>query len=276
MKSKNKLLLIALLIIINMGLLGCSKLNVNQKYIYDDSEYSIGNKAFKEITINEINIDWIVGNVYVEQSSNHELIIRESIDIDIDEKYKMHYLLKDDVLNIKYTSSLPILIYKFKNKDLYVYLPTEIEKININNVSADISINNVNIHTLTINNVSGYINIDSNTINALTIDNVSGEIILINNKVTQCNIASVSGNIGMSYLALPKKMDISLTSATMTLYLNTKDSLKISFSTISGKFISDLDYTTKDNYYLINNSSSQIESVYEVDTVSGNLKIRKK
>lgn len=276
MKSKNKLLLIALLIIINMGLLGCSKLNVNQKYIYDDSEYSIGNKAFKEITINEINIDWIVGNVYVEQSSNHELIIRESIDIDIDEKYKMHYLLKDDVLNIKYTSSLPILSYKFKNKDLYVYLPTEIEKININNVSADISINNVNIHTLTINNVSGYINIDSNTINALTIDNVSGEIILINNKVTQCNIASVSGNIGMSYLALPKKMDISLTSATMTLYLNTKDSLKISFSTISGKFISDLDYTTKDNYYLINNSSSQIESVYEVDTVSGNLKIRKK
>lgn len=276
MKNKNKWLLIVLLIIINTVLFGCSWLKVDQEYIYDDSEYSAGNKAFGEILINEINIDWIVGNVYIEQSSNHEIIIRENIDIDIEEQYKMHYFLKDDVLDVKYTSSLETLNYKFKNKDLYVYLPTDIKKININNVSADISIKNVSISSLTINNVSGYINIDSNAIEQLKIDNVSGEIIMMNNKISTCEVSSVSGNIGMSYSEIPISMNVSTTSASLTLYLNVNDVLKINYSTISGKFDSDIEYITKDNCYLINNSDIENNLIYTISTISGNLKIRKK
>lgn len=276
MKSKNKLLLIALLIIINAVLLGCSGLNVNQQYIYDDTEYGIGNKAFGEILINEIDIDWIVGNIYIEESSNHEIIIRENIDIDIEEQYKMHYLLKDDVLDVKYTSSLQSLNYKFKNKDLYVYLPSEIKNININNVSSDISINNVNINSLTINSVSGYINIDSNVINQLKIDNTSGEIILMNNKVSTCEVNSVSGNIGMSYSLMPTTMNISTTSASLTLYLNLNDCLNVSYTSISGKLSSDVEYIEKDGYFIINSSNVQSDKNYKINTISGNLKIRKK
>lgn len=276
MKSKNKLLLLVLLVIINTVLLGCSGLNVNQPYIYDDTEYGIGNKAFGEILINEIDIDWIVGNIYIEKSSNHEIIIRENIDIDIEEQYKMHYLLKDDVLDVKYTSSLQSLNYKFKNKDLYVYLPSEIKKININNVSADISINNVNIDSLTINSVSGYINIDSNVNNQLKIDNISGEIILMNNKVSTCEVNSVSGNIGMSYSMIPTTMNVSTTSASLTLYLNSNDCLNVNYTSISGQFISDIEFIKEESYYIINSSNMQSEKNYKINTVSGNLKIRKK
>lgn len=276
MKNENKWLLIVLLIIINIVLFGCSGLKVDQEYIYDDSEYSVGNKAFGEILINEINIDWIVGNIYIEQSSNHEIIIRENVDVDIEEQYKMHYLLKEDALNVKYTSSLKTLNYKFKNKDLYVYLPTDIKRINIKNVSADISIKNVSISSLTINNVSGYINIDSNAIEQLKVDNVSGEIIMMNNKISTCEVSSVSGNIGMSYSEIPITMNVSTTSASLTLYLNVNAVLKINYSTISGKFDSDIEYITKDNCYLINNSDIENNLIYTISTISGNLKIRKK
>ena len=89
-KSRNLIVLILLLSLLLL-LSGCGiKVGV-EIYTYDDSNYSIGNKAFTE-QINEITIDWIAGNVFIEKSTNHELIIREETDVNIEDKYKMHYL----------------------------------------------------------------------------------------------------------------------------------------------------------------------------------------
>ena len=70
-----------LLIFMMTVLVGCNKLGVIQEYKYDDSNYIAGNKAFSSV-MNKINIDWIVGNIFITQSNNHEVIIREETDID--------------------------------------------------------------------------------------------------------------------------------------------------------------------------------------------------
>ena len=63
-----------LLIFMMTMLVGCNKLGVIQEYKYDDSNYVAGNKAFSSV-MNKINIDWIVGNIFIIQSSNHEVLL---------------------------------------------------------------------------------------------------------------------------------------------------------------------------------------------------------
>ena len=120
MKKKIKYVLVILMFLC-VFLTGCSKLSVVQEYVYNDSNYEIGNKAFND-EIETIEIDWIVGNINIIQSTNHELIIREEIDLEIDDKYKMHYKLDETKLDIKFSASTNFLNYNFKTKNLYVFL----------------------------------------------------------------------------------------------------------------------------------------------------------
>lgn len=272
-----KLIFSCLIIMLMCTLTGCSKLLVEREYIYNDSKYSIGNKAFGEITINEINIDWIAGNIYIQESSNHEIIIREDVDTDIDDKYKMHYYLEDDVLDIKYAASNLYLNYTFKTKDLYVYLPQRINIIEINNVSANIDISSVSITKLEIDNVSGDININSSSITKLEIENVSGEVIAMGINNTYCSIESTSGNIGLSFNVLPKSIKVNTASASSTIYIKDYECLVFKFSSVSGRFTSAFEYNEVSGYNVIDYYHLKEDSCYlEMSTVSGNLKIKKK
>lgn len=269
---KRKIILLFLLMFSLIALSGCSSLNVFQYYVYDDTNYNIGNKAYNEI-IEEINIDWIVGNVYIVQSSNHEIIIREETDIEIEDKFKMHYKLDNQILDIKFAGSNAKLNYSYKIKDLYVFLPSQMNKIQINNVSSDININNVQIKDLEIDNVSGDIQVEKSKINEIGITNVSGEIIILDNEINSIEIETTSGNIGLSFAKMPHELDLSSISANITIYIESIDSISVEFSTISGNFKSNLEYTTKGDTYIFNGSK---ENEYDVDTISGNLIINKK
>lgn len=268
MKKISKCILIALLLVISVFMSGCASLIVSQKYIYDDSNYNIGNKAYNEV-IEEIEIDWIVGNINIIKSSNHEVIVREETDIDIEELYQVHSILNNKKLDIKFSGSTLNLDYKYKVKNLYVFLPTTIQKIVINNVSADIHINQVEIKDLEINNVSGDIIIENVSIDELDLENVSGEIIILDNTIKDLEIESVSGNIGLSFIELPTNFEVSSTSADLTIYISKDEKVIVEFDTISGKFISKLEYKKEGNSYLFNGG----ETVFDVSSISGNLKI---
>ena len=260
-----------LLIFMMTVLVGCNKLGVIQEYKYDDSNYIAGNKAFSSV-MNKINIDWIVGNIFITQSNNHEVIIREETDIDIEEKYKMHYYFDGDTLNVKFCGSMTLIDYTYKTKNLYVFLPSEINEIEINDVSADINVNLVSIVELDIDNVSGDITIEDSTLKYLEIDNTSGEIMIFKDTFNMCDISTVSGNMGLSFVALPKDMSIESVSADITLYINDKESMAIEFETVSGKVKSNLEYKKEKDIYIFNSK----DKVFEVETVSGDLIVNKK
>lgn len=270
-----KIVLFLTLILFIITLSGCQSLNVISEYLYNDKDYEIGNKAYDPSVYNieTIEVDWIVGNVYILQSSNHEIIIREETDIEIEDKFKMHYKLEDNTLDIKFAKSCNLLEYKYKIKNLYIFLPSQINEITINNVSSDISINYVNIKDLEINNASGDIVIEDATIDELQINNVSGEIIILDDEINSVEIDTTSGDLGMSFLKMPHELDISSTSANITLYILNTDIVSIEFETISGKLESNLQYTKNEDTYVFN---GKLDDNYEVETVSGSLVINKK
>lgn len=267
MKKKIKYVLVILMFLC-IFLTGCSKLSVVQEYVYNDSNYEIGNKAFND-EIETIEIDWIVGNINIIQSTNHELIIREEIDLEIDDKYKMHYKLDENKLDIKFSASTNFLNYNFKTKNLYVFLPTVINKVKINNVSADIKINYVNIQNLEIENISGDIEVYNCKISDLEINNISGEMIIFDDEVEIIDIESISGNIGLNLIKLPQKLDIETTSASLTLYINEYDEFSIEFKSISGTLKSNLKYNIEGRVYIFNNGTLK----YQVETISGKTKV---
>ena len=263
-----KRLLIVFLLLFSIFISGCSSLVVSQKYIYDDSNYNIGNKAYNEV-VEEIEIDWIIGNINILKSSNHEVIVREETDIDIEELYQVHSIINNKKLDIKFSGSTLNLNYKYKIKNLYVFLPTTIQKIVINNVSADIHINQVEINDLELNSVSGDIIIEDTSINELDLENVSGEIIILDNKIKDIEIESVSGNIGLSFLGLPDNFEVSTTSANVTLYIAEDDKITVEFETISGNLSSKIEYKKVGDSYLFNGGGI----TFDASSISGNLKI---
>ena len=115
-----KIINLIVIVLFTFIITGCSNYHVIGKYLYDPTGYSIGNKVFHS-EVNSIFVNWKVGNIYVIQSENHELIIREEVDINAEDKYKMHYRLTEDVLDIKFCGSMNELDYKYKTKDLYIF-----------------------------------------------------------------------------------------------------------------------------------------------------------
>ncbi len=289
-----KIFRILLLIIIVISLSGCIRNLVSQDYIYNDSNYSIGNKAFVDY-INEIDVDWILGDIYIMPSSNHELIIREDIrgnsEETVEDKYRMHYKLDGDKLDIKFSGSSLNLTFVYQVKILYIYLPSEVDMININNVSSDINISEVSINKLKIenisgdielnkiktsetgvNNVSGDIELNNSNLNNLKVNNVSGEIILFENDILNLIVESVSGNIGLTLTKIPNELSIETVSADITAYINKNAKLSFKFNTSSGDFICKVNCKIEENLLIINDGNTG----FEIESVSGNFKIYEK
>ena len=217
-----------------------------------------------------------MGNIYVVQSSNHELIIREDVDINAEDKYKMHYCLFGDVLDIKFCGSMDLIDYKYKAKDLYIFLPSALNSIEINNESSDVTIESLEIKYIDIFNGSGDIMLTKVTSDNLTIENKSGEIIILDSKITELDITSMSGNMGLSFENLPNEFEVTTISANIVIYIYNTQKIKLEFETVSGKLETKLDYQKEGNEYVFGPSAISFVSEFEIETVSGNVKVCKK
>lgn len=268
---KKNICITVIMVLIFLLLSGCNTNSINQPYVYDDINYSVGNKAF-ENEITEVNIDWILGNVIVQKSENEKLIIREDVSINIDSDYKMHYLLTDSSLDIRFTKSFENLKYKFGVKNLMVYLPKELETLNINCDSADIKINDVKIKTLNIKARSSAVSFDKVEIEDLDILCDSGMISLFGNVIKNNTIETTSGNVGVSYNELPNMLEVKTNSGNVSLYVHKEDSFILRKDTISGSFTSKLEYQKDNDYYNYNEGTK----IYKINTNSGNIKILEK
>ena len=209
--------IIFLLTIISL-LSACGPGLIIDPYVYDDTNYQTGNMTFTE-TINSINIDWIVGDIVIQKSETEEIIIREDVDVKIDESLKMHYYLNEGLLDIKFCGNLQKINYDYKVKKLYIYLPSSsnLQKISISNISADISIENVNINSLVIDNISGDIDVEKVNINSLNMENTSGDIFIFYSTVDNIYIGTVSGTTGISYDKKPTTLKVESVSGGITI-----------------------------------------------------------
>lgn len=227
-------------------------------YFYDDanSYHVLEDVGEGYLGVNEINIDWISGNIDIYTSDLYKYItVFEKSDDKLDDKYKCHLYQKGDELNIKYCKAGATFL-KSTTKKLSVYIPTSLllNDVEINSVSAAVSIDGLNASELDIDNVSGSINAKNINANAISYQGVSGSLFLsISNLATDVSIEQVSGSSVVSLkedhpgFAVDFESVSGTFSSTFTTekqgekYLYKQPSLQIEFESVSGTLVLAID-----------------------------------
>ena len=264
--------ILILIIIFILFLTGCNKNNVNTEYLYDDESYLFGNTTITNKDINDIIVDWLVGNIIITKQESDELIIKEEKDSSLDDDFKFRYLEKENSVDVKFVKSMEQLNYDFRIKNLYLYVPSFVKSITLNSHDAKVKCENITLDSLTIIGDNSSIDLTTSNIITLNINNNSDDIILFNNSFSNVSITSNSSDIGLFINDELKILEIDTSSGNVSLYVNKNLEFAINYQTDSGKFTSKLDYELNDNNYIFNNGLNK----YYVKTASGDLKVFEK
>ena len=285
-----KISLIVLLILTVVFLLsGCF---TNTGYIYTNSDqYSVGDAEFDLSNVQTIDISWISGNVEVvgsDEVSNVQII--EEVDVGTEEKYQMHYWLNNGTLNIKFTASMSTYTHLFQIKDLTVLVPSTFnKKVNINSVSANISISDIKselnldsvsgIITLSdiesakcdINNVSGKLQMENISFDDCDVNLTSGQVIVTASELNNLDLNAVSSSVALTLLVAPSSCSIETVSGNMNITLPASANFTFTYDKVSGSMNSEFALTINNNVYTVGLGGPD----YDFSTVSGSLSLKK-
>lgn len=217
-----------------LSLVGCTSNKVNEvnNIVYDNAEeYSIGSFKYDSMNISKVVIDWISGEVNVKQMSDNILNVTENSE-PLKEEQKVHYLVKDNTLFIRYCKSGYMGVINRQYKKLYVELPKDID-LDCSITSANLTAEDLFLNSLTLSSISGMSKFNNVTTNHLKYNATSGG--LNGNSIISMNEAkfeSISGNINFSKMK-SESFYSNTTSGNLSIGELVSDS--ISTNTISGK-----------------------------------------
>ncbi|MCI5939306.1 MAG: DUF4097 family beta strand repeat-containing protein [Bacilli bacterium] len=264
MKKKLIILLILLLF-----LTGCSKTIFEGSYKYDDSAYTFGNTTLTSESIKTINVEWLVGKIIIIKQNTNELIIKEQIDT-TSENYKLGWKVINDTVDVKFMPSTDYLKNNFRIKDLYLYIPSYIEAINIKaNKTNSIQGKDLNINTLSIEGYDTFIDLSNSNIDNLEIKTNSDYIFLMDNKIKKINIETTQSNIGLGVYNNLEELKIKTETGNISLYPKEDFDCTINFKTISGSFITNLNHKQENNNYIFNKGTNK----FYIESTKGSVKV---
>ena len=267
---------------------------LNPKYNYDN--YIVAkNESFSD-KINDINVDWISGEVRIKRSDSNKIKLIQKIPSNFSKKKLAKIMVDGDSLSIYDNSAKKFFIGINLPKPtiLELYLPNKLyDKITLYTTSADIYSTYIRSNTVEANTVSGAIGLSGN-INKINLDTTSGHIDIaklnlkdIYNKNLTCS--SVSGKMNLSGVfsdikAESTSSNIKITSSKMlsSLYCETTSAnvdlsipdnpgFTLNFDKVSGFLDSDFELNRHSDLYTYKNG---ITDLY-LSTTNGNLTIIK-
>ena len=202
--------------------------------------------------IDEIEIHWLTGDVYLVESDEDGVNFQEDYTGN-NEDYRMRYRVSDGKLTIQPCKSKLFGSIDLPRKALTVFLPDTLtlDKITVETVSADVELMGGSVDTLSINTTSGNITGPGLSAKEYELGTVSGDISLTalpaGSSAIDCE--TVSGEVRISCTAHPDEIDFNSVSGNLRLTLP-KGSCRytLDFSTVSGdrdtdRFISGGDET---------------------------------
>ena len=240
-------------------------LRAGERYIYDNAnKYETLDRsgfgsaedpvAASELLtgIDEIEIHWLTGDVYLVESDTDGVTFQEDY-TGSNEDYRMRYKVSNGKLTIQPCKSKLFGSIDLPRKALTVFLPDTLtlDKITVETVSADVELMGGSVDTLSINTTSGNITGPGLSAKEYELGTVSGDISLTalpaGSSAIDCE--TVSGEVRISCTAHPDEIDFNSVSGNLRLTLP-KGSCRytLDFSTVSGdrdtdRFISGGDET---------------------------------
>ena len=234
--------------------------------------------------LKKVTVDWILGEVEIKQGDKIGIVEEK-----IGENYlPLYYRQKENELAIKvWKSGTTYQGGKPYAKKLILTLPKEIEKMEIDVVSAKYTIDLGTVNCLDIDSVSGDGKVKAESVNELEMDTVSGEISFEAKQLNKGDFDSVSGRVTAT---CEKAKDLSFSSVSGNVDLTVKDSsdlgrIKMRTTSGDGKFAFDgvrginLDFDTvsgdKDLAFVDGSDASKAKFDVEFSSTSGDLAITK-
>ena len=308
-KIKGAFCAVAILSVI--GILGGCSFATKTNYTYENGDkYTAGDREITE-NIENIDIDYLSGNVKVTGSDSDSVLIKETCNIELDDKRKVHTWVDGNTLYVRYCASANRLDLNNLKKQLVIELP---QSVDLNDVKVEVSSADVNCSELVAQNVnvsasSGDIAVDmeadvfkihassgnifltphGNSEN-IELDTSSGNIDVIMDSAEKMSASASSGCVTVdagsvkefkarmssgdgqfSFRDVPENMDIEASSGNVTIYLPEAADLTADFDVTSGKVNYEQAFAKEGDTYVCGSGQNQMK----VHTSSGDINVKK-
>lgn len=251
--------------------------------------------------VTSIDVNWVAGSATVTPYDGNTVKVTELAQRDLSDSEKFVCSVSGGILEIKYCAPGMNLINVTKKLEVLVpkTLADKLDVLDINATSAEVTvsdfsantfnvsetsgdadISNINADTSKVHSVSGEITIENMTVTEIDLNTVSGEIRLtgvtadnvksnttsggqeFNGTFKDVDADSVSGEISVTSNVDPDRMKIHTTSGGITITFPGNKDLTVSYSTVSGRFNSEIPVRTGDS------------GDYNFSSVSGNINLK--
>lgn len=250
MKKRNICVFLAFLVFLSVSLSSCKVTGTFfnsyrvSKYA-DEEKYQTGNFTYQSQEVKYIDIDWGPQNINIIQSEADVLSVNETGELNDDEK--MHYLIENGVLKIKFWKSDLAATIEKDTKEITVEIPKDIS-IKVSTISGNLISKGFVVDELVFKSTSGDIYIDSLVANKVDIGTVSGKTrfdILLSNTL---KVESTSGNVNLKVVDI-KSIDYTTVSGDLNLKMKKNIGFLLEYSTVSGKLNCQEDYNKNGGIY---------------------------
>lgn len=223
--------------------------------------------------IQEIEIDWVSGNIRLVPANVSSIEVSES-SVE-DGKYAMICKQDGGTLKIEYcknTTFGDLKNLKF-NKDLTILVPIDWRgrAVKVDAASAKLSVQDLTIQEVEIDTASGESLFDNCTVDTLDIDTASGDV-YFEGSLNRLDCDSASAGVQAVLDNVPYEIDMDTASGCLELFLPEDAGFSVNMDTMSGKFDSTLTYATNNGRYVRGNGACDID----VSSMSGGVTIRSK
>ena len=217
------LMLGAVLLGVLNGLVGKGEWNLGwTDYRYDDSAYKAGEGSIAAPGVENIDLDWIDGNVSVVICQDAYISITETAPAELSENTRVHWCVSEDgkTLSIKYRGSSSFFgTTKDKNKDLILRIPEkligQLKTLSINAVSSNVTVSNIIVDNINVTTALGDVRLELPEGSAFTLTHETkrGGTPTVDFPVTQEGNTYVSGTNGIKITVQTNSGKVAVTSS---------------------------------------------------------------
>lgn len=239
------------------------------------SGYNTGDGKIGIEGIDNIDIDWVSGDVNIVPVEGDEITLSETAVTEItNDNLKMRWALDGSTLRVVFcTPHITIANFGMASKTLTLYVPesclSSLDTMSADLVSADFKVSKLNCKDIRINSVSGNIKISDSVSKKLNAETVSGGI-SFDGSTDTADCDTVSGIIMLTLGKCPADTDCQTVSGNIILYLPSDASYTADLDTVSGDFDSEFPTSIKNKKYICGDGSNSMS----FETVSGDVSVK--